>query len=262
MGQELEASNGGRDLEPSAPVPTGSMLNFIATALRDPNIDVAKLEALLRMQREVMAEDAKAQFNQAFIRLQSKLPRIKKTGVLEYPVDKNKPDGPKRQISKFAKWEDIDSVIRPLLDEEGFALSFNTSPRVGEGGGLLVTAILRHRAGHSQETAIPVPLDTSGGKNNLQGYGSTLSYGKRYAATAALNIIAEGEDDDGKLGGTKFVTTEQAAEIDLLITETGADRGKFLHFYGIADVRNLLEAEFTAAKNALLSKKKQQGAKP
>ena len=252
-----------RDDSPSAPA--NSVMDFVAQAVRDPSIDVAKLEALLRMQREVMADDAKAQFNQAFIRLQSRLPRIKRNGVLEYPVDKNKPDGAKRKIASFAKWEDIDTVIRPLLDEEGFALSFNTAPRTGEGGGLLVTATLRHAAGHATETTIPVPLDTSGGKNNIQGYGSALSYGKRYTATAALNIITEGEDDDGVRGGMRFVTAEQVADIKALVTETKTDELRFLEFFALSDLANMPAELFPAARNMLLEKrlksKPKQGAK-
>jgi len=246
-----------RELAPVAPA--GSLLNFVAQAVENPNIDVAKLEALLRMQREIVADDAKSQFNRDFITMQERLPRIKKNGVLEYPVDKNKPDGPKRKIANFAKWEDMDEAIRPIYLAHGFSLAFNTAPRAGDGGGLLVTAILRHRAGHSTETTIPIPLDTSGGKNNIQGYGSALSYGKRYAATAALNIITEGEDDDGKLGGTKFVTTEQAAEIDVLLRETGSDAGKFLQLFEAADVRNLTAEQYAPARNMLLSKKAKRG---
>jgi ERF superfamily len=236
-----------------------SLLNFVAMAVKDPAIDVTKLEALLRMQREIVADDAKAQFNQAFIRLQKRLPRIKKEGELTYPVNKNQPDGPQKHIASFAKWEDIDAALRPLLDEEGFALSFNTAPRPGEGGGLLVTAILRHRAGHSQETSIPVPLDTSGGKNTLQGYGSTLSYGKRYAATAALNIVTEGEDDDGKRGGVRYITGAEAREIDELLTQTKADRPRFLEYFGVANIAALEASQLAQARNMLLQKKGRMG---
>lgn len=237
--------------------PAGSLLNFVAQAVSDPNVDVHKLEALLRMQREIVADDAKAQFNRDFIALQKALPRIKKNGTLEYPVDKNKPDGAKRKIANFARWEDIDLSIRPLLDDHGFSLSFTTAPRAGDGGGLIVTAILRHRAGHMTETPIPIPLDTSGGKNNIQGYGSALSYGKRYAATAALNIITEGEDDDGVRGAKKFLSTEEAAELDGMMRELGLDAEKFLHqFFEVAEVRNLDAAQFVPCKNMLLAKRK------
>lgn len=232
----------------------GSLLHLVEMAVTRPDVDVHKLEALLKIQREVLADDAKAEFNRAFIRLSEILPRIKRNGILEYPVNKNNPDGPKRKIASYAKWEDIDEAIRPLLKAEGFALSFSTEPRA-DGGGIITTAHLRHVAGHSTETSIPVPLDTSGGKNNVQGYGSALSYGKRYTTTAALNLITEGEDDDGKSGGIQYITPDQADEIDGLITETETKPLQFLEFFGVSSVANLTADNYVPAKNMLLSKK-------
>ena len=37
----------------------GSLLSFVATAMRDPSVDAAKLESLLRTKREVIANDAR-----------------------------------------------------------------------------------------------------------------------------------------------------------------------------------------------------------
>jgi len=249
----------GRPPAPVQPKPLAvqgdmTMLNLIAAAATNPNVDVAKMSALLDMGERVERRQAEAEFNQAFIRLQSRLPRITRKGALEYPTDKNKPDGPKRKIASFARWEDIDAAIRPLLEEEGFALSFNTVPRPGDGGGLIVTAILRHTGGHSQETSIPVPLDSSGGKNNLQGYGSSLSYGKRYAATAALNIITEGEDDDGHKGGSVYVDDVTAKLIEDLLVKSGANRESFLDYMGAEDVPAILERDKAKAINGLMAR--------
>ena len=219
--------------------PAASMLNFVAMALRDPSIEVSKLEALLRMQRDIVSEEAKSLFNQAFGRLQPRLPRIKKNGEVEY---KNK-QGQLEKAFKFAKFEDIMFAIAPLLQEEGFSVGFNTTPRPGDGGGLIVTCILRHQAGHSTETSIPIPLDSSGGKNSLQGYGSTLSYGKRYAMTAALNLVMEGEDDDGQRGGAKFITEEQADELRALCGRAGRQEGTFLDRLFAGSVRSFDELE-------------------
>jgi hypothetical protein len=237
-----------------------SLLPAIVQMAKDPSVDVAKLDALLKMQERMEGREAEGEFNRAFIRLQKTLPRIKKNGTLEYPIHKDKPDGPKRKIANFARWEDIDREIRPLLDAEGFALSFTTAPRQGDGGGLIVTAILRHEGGHKTETPIPIPLDTSGGKNNIQGYGSALSYGKRYAATAALNIITENEDDDGKLAGMSFLKSEQIEELRQLIEETGTDERRFLDLMGVKDLSDIQRGAFVVARNMLLQKRKTKGA--
>ncbi len=236
----------------------GTLLAAIVGMAKDPAVDVAKLSALLAMQERLEARDAKAQFNRAYIRLQPRLPVIKKDGRLTYPVDKKNPDGPQREISKYGKWESIHEEIMPLLAEEGFGLAFTTAARSGDGGGLTVIAILKHGGGHETETPFPVPLDTSGGKNNIQGMGSALSYGKRYATIAALNIRFEGADDDGKLGGMRFITAEQVAELRRYLDATKSDEAAFLQHFEVASIENLQEANYAPARNMLTSKLERQ----
>lgn len=225
-----------------------SLLNFIAQAVTDPNIDVTKLETLLKMKREVEADEAKREFIAAFGRLSAVLPRIKKDGSID--LGKGKP-------IPFARWEDIDEIIRPLMAAEGFTLSFNSTPRAETGGGLVVEATLMHRDGHTRTASMALPLDTGPGRNNLQAVGSTLSYGKRYTAEMVLNIVRQGADDDGKRGGMKFITKDQATEIDGLLTKTNSDRLRFLQLFEIAEIENLPLDSFPAARNMLLLKVKQ-----
>jgi len=233
-----------------------SLMNFVAMAVRDPSIDVAKLEALLRIQRDVVADDARTQFNQAMGRLQSVLPRIRKNGTVEYPVDKNKPDGPKKKAFAYAKYEDIDAAIRPLMREHGFSLSFNTSQRVGDGGGLVVKGKLLHVGGHAETADFALPLDTSGGKSNLQGYASSTSFGQRYVTKMLLNLVFEGEDDNGQQADVVFITTEQQQEISKLLAETKADLGGFLDYLQAESIESIKAGQFAGAMNALHAKRR------
>jgi hypothetical protein len=245
---------------PQVPVVAGngapqSLLPAIITLAKDPAMDADKLERLLAMQERMEARQAEQEFNAAFVAMQQKLPRIKKDGSLTYPVDKNKPDGKQRLISKYATWEAIDAAIRPILAEHGFALSFTTD--IAANGILVVTAILRHSAGHSTKTpGPPLPCDSSGGKNNIQGWGSAMSYGKRYAATAALNLITEGDDDDAKLAGMAFLTPEQVEELQALIVETDANERRFLDLFSVQHIGEIQQGAFAAAKNMLLQKRR------
>lgn len=243
---------------PVADAPT-SLLRVIAEASTDPRVDVSKMEALMKMQERLEVRQAERDFNEAFVQMQPKLPRIKKDGTLQYPVNKNQPDGPQRTISKYATWEAIDATIRHILADHGFALSFtNTTTAAGV---LIVTAILRHQAGHSTETpGPPVPCDSSGGKNNIQGWGSAMSYGKRYAATAALNLVTEGDDDDGKLAGMSFLKPEQVEELRKLIEETDTDERRYLDMMGVADLTSIEQGAYAVARNMLLQKRKKGAA--
>lgn len=236
-----------------------SLLPAIIALAKDASVDVTKLEALLKMQAAMEVRQAEREFNDAFVRMQPRLPRIKKDGRLEYPVDKNKPQGPKYKVASFATWEAIDEAIRPIMTEHGFSLSFTTA-RASDGV-LTVIAVLRHAAGHKTETpGPPLPCDASGGKNNIQGWGSAMSYGKRYAATAALNLVTESEDDDAKLAGMVFLRPEQVEELRRLIEETDTNERRYLDILGVADLTNIEQGAYAVARNMLLTKRRKDNA--
>ncbi len=204
-------------VEPASVLPAvtqepGTLLAAIVAASRDPQIDVAKLQALMAMQERLEERQAAREFTAAFARLSAKLPRVKKNGTISLTKRGETPK-PEDAIP-FAKWEDMDKVIRPLMVAEGFSLSFNSGARAETGGGLVITGYLMHTAGHSREAQIPLPLDTGPGRNNLQAMGSTLSYGKRYCAEMLLNIVREGADDDG--AGSDGMAAINEAQIEKL----------------------------------------------
>lgn len=228
-----------------APITEGrTLLTAIMDVACDPRLDVGKLDALLRMQAELERRQAEREAIEAFTRVSSKMPRVKKNGTIEL--------GGKGSIA-FAKWEDMDAVIRPIITAEGFTLSFNSAPR--EGGGLVVTGELMHRSGHVRTATIPLPLDAGPGRNNLQAVGSTLSYGKRYCAEMLLNIVRENQDDDGVKGAQRFATDEEIAEIRALLEETKQDEDRFCQFLNVAHLGELPVTSVVIARNMLLAKK-------
>lgn len=166
---------------------SGGLLDVIARAARDPNVDVAKMERLFELQERVQARDAKIAYSTALAELQPLLPVISERGKIL--------NNSKQVQSTYAYWEDVNEAIRPLLAEHGFSLSFRTGK---SGSDITVTGVLSHRDGHSEETTISLPADSSGSKNAVQAVASSTSYGKRYTAFALLNITTKGEDDDGQ----------------------------------------------------------------
>jgi hypothetical protein len=238
---------------------TTTLLNIIAAAVHNPAVDVAKLSALMDLQERVLTKEAEAEFNRDYLAMQLELPRIKKDGSVAYPVNKNDPDGPKKKAFDFASWDNIDTVIRPLLQKHGFGLMFDSSPRPGDGGGIMVTATLLHRSGHKKTASFASALDTGGGKNNVQGMGSSFSYCKRYAVTALLNIVTEGQDDDGMAAGIRFITDVQKEEIIGLLKDSKADVTGFLRHFGIAAVDEMETKSYAAAVNMLRAKLRKAG---
>jgi hypothetical protein len=188
---------------PPAPLSADSspILGLIERASRDPNVDIDKMERLFRMKLDMEARDAKAAYLSALAEMQPKLPIITKHGV----ISKNEKDergnktGRQEAMTKYARWEDVVEGIRPILAEHGFSLSFRIAQPTPDR--VAVTGVLGHQGGHTEETTLALPIDTSGAKNNVQGWGSSDAYGKRYTGFALLNIAARGEDDDGDAAG-------------------------------------------------------------
>jgi hypothetical protein len=184
------------------------MLAIIASAAANPNVDVAKMKELLAMQREIATEQARMAFTEAFIAM--KLPTIRRDGRIEIEGRHGKKGGAMR----YATFENINSVIEPILRQHGFAMWFE--PDIGEDGKIVMRGHLDHIRGHGKSCAISLPLETSGAKNNVQGVGSSISYGKRYAAIALLNIVShapEDQDLDGNAPPSEFVTDEQLDQL-------------------------------------------------
>ena len=226
-----------------------NFMSLIERLAHDSTVDPAKIGAILDLQERMMAKRAETDFNEAFLRLRGKLPIIKKGDIVAY---ENKKTGKMEEAFKFAKWEKVQAIIDDIIASEGFDLTFDSQVHPN---GTAVIAILHHSGGHTRRTSTPpIPIDSGGGKNNVQGVGSSMSYGQRYATKFALNLRFE-DDDDGHQAGIKFIDTESAKTIENLIAETKADKARFLQFMEAASVDNIQVKDYPKAMNALISKK-------
>lgn len=173
-----------------APMVAGNaIINVIERASTNPEVDIDKMERLLVMHERITERDAKAAFSAAMAEMQGELPTVSEKGEISV-------NGQVR--SKYARFEDINEAVRPILRKHGFAVSFRTKT---DSQSISVTGILSHKQGHSEETTMQLPADLSGAKNTVQSVGSSVSYGKRYVLQAMLNITTSGEDDDGRAAG-------------------------------------------------------------
>lgn len=174
---------------------SGNIVAMLLEAARDPAIDAAKVETMANLAMRMQDREQQSQFNRDFNAAIMDMPVITKAGIITIPA---KDGNPERTQGRFARFEDIDRVVRPILRRHNLAIRFE----VGEVRDVVtVRPIISHANGHTERgEAMRVPLDTSGSKNNTQGAGSSVTYGKRYSMCAFLNIVTEGTDDDGSLG--------------------------------------------------------------
>jgi ERF superfamily protein len=178
------------------------VLELVEKLALDPRADVAKLERLIAVYERLKAKEAELAFNAAKGRILKKLARVKivKNRPAHCGGESGKPRKGNYEAFRYAPLEEIDRHLRPLFIEEEMDLSYSSEPR--EKGGILIRGRLTHLpSGHFEDSFMPAPPDTSGGKSIVQGVGSTNSYLRRYIACNIFNIVVVGDDDDGD-GGT------------------------------------------------------------
>tara|TARA_R110000868_G_scaffold406061_1_gene686164 strand:- start:952 stop:1701 length:750 start_codon:yes stop_codon:yes gene_type:complete len=224
----------------------GALLTAIVTLAKDETFDVTKLEALMKMQERMEDRQAERAFARALHDAQAEIPHIAKNGTVSL--------GSGKGSYAFTTWTDMDRVLRPVMDRHGFTLKFDMQQK--EGGGAVITGTLLHVDGHSAQASIPLALDAGPGRNNLQAMGSTMSYGRRYVAEMLFNLVRAGVDDDGRAGGAKFISQDDADELREMCKAAGRQEGPFLdRVFAGSEIRAFEEIEqgaaYLAAKNTL-----------
>lgn len=170
-----------------------SLISALARAAADPKMDVDKIERLWAIQKEATAMRAEQEFSSAKNAVAKNIPPIPKNHLIKF-VDKKG----NTQETPYADRHDIEKAIGPIYLAAGFSTEYTTDYVDSK---IQTVLILRHNSGHKEfYKAPPMPLDTSGSKNNNQAAGSTSEYGMRYCLKGAFNIIGVDKDDDGNLG--------------------------------------------------------------
>lgn len=175
------------------------------------------IEQLRLMARDERNEEARKEFEAAFAAMQPELPAVAKAG-----------EG--HQNARYAKLEDVQSAVRPILGEHGFSVRFKVEDL---DAAIKVSCILSHRNGYSDTDSIKLPYDGSGSKNAVQARGSTVAYGKRYTLCNILGIQTGGEDNDGQteLSG-ETLTADQVKTIRELLKKMDRKEEAFLAYMG------------------------------
>lgn len=91
--------------------------------------------------------------------------------------------------SKYADLAECLNVVREPLAKNGLSV-FQANEGIIDGK-LAVTTLLMHSSGQYLKVTSSYPIQ----KNDAQGFGSTLTYARRYGLAAALGLAQE--DDDG-----------------------------------------------------------------
>ena len=197
------------------------------------DMDPDKLEKLMTLQERWIANEAKRDYGAALAGFQADCPSIPCTREVT---------GARGFSYKYAPLDAIQELIRPHLSEWGLSVTFST--KMHTDGYLTAFCRVLQISGHSEVSEFTCPVDKDMAVNDSQRQGSVNSYAKRYALGNALNLTFEREDDDGESGSNKPVDAEQAANIEALVSEVGADRARFLQWAGASVIANILASKY------------------
>jgi len=139
--------------------------------------------------------------------------------------------------------------------EHGF--SHRWVPSQGEGGQLVVTCVITHRMGHSEETRLEGPKDVSGGKNAIQSIVSTNTYLQRHSLLMAFGFATKDQpDDDGRSAGkpVETISDEQEIQIAEMLEATGGDKVKFLRWLKVESLSSIPAKSFDTVMATLHKK--------
>lgn len=188
---------------------SASLMEVISKAARDPNVDIDKMERLLQMQERVQARDAETAFNQALNAAQKEM----------RPIAANA-SNPQTK-SRYATFDKLDRVLRPIYTEHGFSLSFDEgdSPKAEH---VRVLCYVSHVGGHTRTYHRDMPADGKGAKGGdvmtkTHAAGAAGSYGARYLLKGIFNVAVGEEDDDGN--GPRAKTPALIADSDVALIQ-------------------------------------------
>jgi ERF superfamily len=224
---------------------SSTVLELIERVVLDPRAGVEKLDRMMAMYERQKAKEAELGFNAAKGRILKKLAGIKfvKNRPAIYEIEKGTPQKGTYEAFKYAPLEEIDKHLRPLLLEEEMDLSYSDEPLAS--GGILIRGRLKHLpSGHYEDSFMPAPLDTTGGKSQVQAVGSTNSFLRRYVLCNIFNIVVVGDDDDGT-GGT-IDETQARTILDLIKrAKVGPKFLKYMKAQSVAEAGSLEAAVAT-----------------
>lgn len=211
--------------------------------------DLQKLEKLMELHERWQATQARKAFDAAISAAKAEIRPIVKNREVDFTSQKGRTNYDFEDLAQIAR------QIDPILAKHGLSYRHRSKQ---DGKNLTITCKVSHRDGHFEETELTALNDESGNKNGIQGIGSTATYLQRYTLKIALGLSASA-DDDGKKGGNteEYISERQAADLEALITEVGANRANFLKMCKIEAIEAMPARKYKEAVARLEEKRAQ-----
>ncbi len=214
--------------------------------------DIDKLEKLMELQLKWEANEARKAYMNAMAAFKASPPKLVKNKHVKFTTQKG--------VTEYdhATLDSIVEIVGAALSVHGLQHSWRTEQL--DGGLIKVTCILTHILGHTESTSLQGGRDESGGKNNIQAVGSTVSYLQRYTLLAITGLATGDMDDDGKESEpVERITEAQVADLHALIEDVGLSpelQEKLLRVCKIKSLSEIVPAAYSDVVKMIESKRR------
>lgn len=245
------------DQLPLAPAPSESaaILSVIERMAVNPDIDPDRIEKFIQLKERMDRTVAEKAFNAAMAAAQ------KDMSVVAVNATNT------QTRSKYATYDQLDRVLRPIYTAHGFALSFDDGD-LDRPDWVRVLCHVSHVDGFARTYHKDMPADGKGAKGNdvmtkTHAVGAAQSYAMRYLLRMIFNVAVGEGDRDGNAPKDRgeVITPEQVDIIRDLIEKAGTTADKFCEVGKIDAVPDLLAADFDRAVSWLNGRIKARAAK-
>lgn len=231
----------------NSPIPVARLIQaVIEKAMTAESVGV--VERLVALHERMDARAAERLFAAAFVALQSELSPV----AASKAVPNN--DGSIRY--KFAPFEDIMEHARPLLQKNGFTVTFSMSFSDGR---IIQKCTLQHVGGHSRTNEFAARIGKGPpGSSEAQGDGAASTYAKRFAFCNALNIVTDTDTDgalDAKAEG-ELISSDKIQFLTEQLKETGGSLPLLLKMAGVEKLEEIRNGSYPVLVRALQMKAK------
>lgn len=243
---------------------TSGLLGVIERIASNPDFDVEKMSALLKMRadeeerlrridREDREDAARREWLAAFSSVQSEIGPIFRT------------NDNKHTKSKYADLADIERIVTPILTRNGFSTTSAPIP-CDVPGHIRMRLTIGHFGGHEKVYEDDFPLDAAGSggtvnKTAIQAKGSTQTYARRYLKASALDLAFMDDRDGNKQKPVPIetITDDQVIFLRELIEAVGANEKRFLAHAGLERLEDIGANKYDDAVKLLKSKERNNG---
>jgi hypothetical protein len=142
--------------------------------------------------------------------------------------------------SKYADLSSVVEAVKPALIANGL---FYVQMTHEQQGGVCIETVVCHEGGEQMSFG---KLFVPAGKQDAQGYGSALTYARRYSLMTAFGVCPE--DDDGNAASRaaaplaavpNLISAEQLSTLQTLTSQAGTDVKALCTFYKIESLPEL-----------------------